>query len=706
MFKIKVATNLASTTRCELLTKGQIGAQVQFMFNDHWTNMKKTAVFKRCGKTIDVVDSEWNGDIVTVPSEMTEEAGLQVYVGVYGVSEDGKRITPTLYAPLGTVALGAEPDGDPSTDPTLPVWAQLQGDIDKIKDELEDVSAKAVQVVPQNFSDDEKLQARENIGADGYPCGYHEIKAWRPSDPSTILYRTWANFDIIEPPADASSDLLKAWLFVVGAGTGVYSTEESEKKLMTNFRKVYDAGLIHDEKPLRGAWLTNKPTPATPTIGLNITYADDTYIEFYNSRLSSSGSTEVHTTWVASSDTTKVIMRSMLSEVNDVVNQFQLDRDPTTDMEVANKKYVDQQECVIQLTGIVSDGPPNLTADDRKKLNQAYDSGSRSIFLEIGTFPGNTIRFRLLSRDMSDDQYEYTFVSDPQTRPGYIWYYVTDDSRTEPSVTFIPLLGQPSGSTERSYSFQWNNDFQLFVCPLANNEFYDAVRNPERTGAYINGKEYRFRFKDFGSTGAINGIIFERWQSRPIDQNEWSDGVVMIRRLDTGITYLGYTYTTITSVSIVGGQPISVRPELLPPCIVAHDPYDFSVDYTPIQHISVLRNSGFYRDMPGGFRVHAVSDNNSLEVGPFSMTEITADKTFIGIGGGNFSLDTIPFDDCDDLLASIQLFGYIKSSETGVDARYSITKIERTASAINFTAFTGESKAITITWPKSRFKQS
>lgn len=135
MFKIKVATNLASTTRCELLTKGQIGAQVQFMFNDHWTDMKKTAVFKRCGKTIDVVDSEWNGDIVTVPPEMTEEAGLQVYVGVYGVSEDGKRITPTLYAPLGAVALGAEPDGDPSTDPTLPVWAQLQAQIGNLTTE-------------------------------------------------------------------------------------------------------------------------------------------------------------------------------------------------------------------------------------------------------------------------------------------------------------------------------------------------------------------------------------------------------------------------------------------------------------------------------------------------------------------------------------------------------------------------------------------
>lgn len=129
MFVIEVTNNRATTKRGELLTKGQVGAQVQFTFNDHWTNMKKIAVFKRCGKTIDVMDSEWNGDIVTVPPEMTEEAGLLVHVGVYGVSEDGKRITPTLYAPLGAVALGADPNGDPSTDPTLPVWAQLRAQI-------------------------------------------------------------------------------------------------------------------------------------------------------------------------------------------------------------------------------------------------------------------------------------------------------------------------------------------------------------------------------------------------------------------------------------------------------------------------------------------------------------------------------------------------------------------------------------------------
>lgn len=126
MFEIEVTNNRASTKRGEFLTKGQIGAQVQFTFNDHWTNMKKTAVFKRCGKTINVMDSEWNGDIVTVPPEMTEEAGLLVHVGVYGISEDGKRITPTLYAPLGAVALGAalfgrRSDSSPTFSDKIPV---------------------------------------------------------------------------------------------------------------------------------------------------------------------------------------------------------------------------------------------------------------------------------------------------------------------------------------------------------------------------------------------------------------------------------------------------------------------------------------------------------------------------------------------------------------------------------------------------------
>lgn len=221
MFRVNITKNRAITTERELLTHGQVGAKVQFTFSNDWADLKKTAVFKCCGKAIDVLEEQWETNYtVVIPPEMTQDIGTMVRVGVYGRNDSGKRVTPTVYTNLSLVAEAADPSGDTSTDQSLPVYSQLQIELDEVKNNLKNTAAKAVQVVPQNFSDDEKLQARENIGADGYPYGYHEIKAGRPSNPSTILYRAWANFDIIEPPADASSDLLKAWLFIAFTGGG------------------------------------------------------------------------------------------------------------------------------------------------------------------------------------------------------------------------------------------------------------------------------------------------------------------------------------------------------------------------------------------------------------------------------------------------------------------------------------------------------
>lgn len=235
MFKIKVTTNLASTTRGELLTKGQIGAQVQFMFNDHWSDMKKTAVFKRCGKTIDVVDSEWNGDIVTIPSEMTEEAGLQVYVGVYGVSEDGKRITPTLYAPLGAVALGAEPDGDPSTDPTLPVWAQLQAQIGDLSNLTTEDKTNLVSAINE--------AAKSGVGKDGTGIASITYKGKDESGGNmyTVLLTDGTSYDITAPKGakgdkgdpgpkgDKGADGKSAYQYAQESGYTGTETEFAEK---------------------------------------------------------------------------------------------------------------------------------------------------------------------------------------------------------------------------------------------------------------------------------------------------------------------------------------------------------------------------------------------------------------------------------------------------------------------------------------------
>ena len=56
-------------------------------------------------------------------------------MGVYGADESGV-VLPTVWVSLGKIQPGADPSGDETADPSLPVWAQLQkqiGDLDDLK---------------------------------------------------------------------------------------------------------------------------------------------------------------------------------------------------------------------------------------------------------------------------------------------------------------------------------------------------------------------------------------------------------------------------------------------------------------------------------------------------------------------------------------------------------------------------------------------
>lgn len=123
----------------ELLTAGMAKAvSVEFAFSSDWDGLTKTAVFTNRKKTVDVLESEWDGNRLTVPYEILADAGLIARVGVYGYNASGV-VLPTVWVTLGKVQPAAEPSGDTSTDPTLPVWAQLQ----EIIGDLADLTTKA-----------------------------------------------------------------------------------------------------------------------------------------------------------------------------------------------------------------------------------------------------------------------------------------------------------------------------------------------------------------------------------------------------------------------------------------------------------------------------------------------------------------------------------------------------------------------------------
>lgn len=118
----------------ELLTAGMAKAvTVQFVFSPEWDGLTKTAVFSNGKTTVDVLAANWDGDTVPVPHEVLAVPGRHARVGVYGADESGV-VLPTVWVSLGKVQPGADPSGDASADPSLPVWAQLQKQIGDLGD--------------------------------------------------------------------------------------------------------------------------------------------------------------------------------------------------------------------------------------------------------------------------------------------------------------------------------------------------------------------------------------------------------------------------------------------------------------------------------------------------------------------------------------------------------------------------------------------
>lgn len=120
----------------ELLTAGMSKAvTVQFVFSPEWDGLTKTAVFSNGKTTVDVLAANWDGDTVPVPHEVLAVPGRHARVGVYGADESGV-VLPTVWVSLGKVQPGADPSGDATADPALPVWVQIQkqiGDLDDLK---------------------------------------------------------------------------------------------------------------------------------------------------------------------------------------------------------------------------------------------------------------------------------------------------------------------------------------------------------------------------------------------------------------------------------------------------------------------------------------------------------------------------------------------------------------------------------------------
>lgn len=142
--EVKVAKTTCKTTPLVPIPKGIVGATVSIEYTDSaWDGVQKTVVF-RSAVTKDVLDA---GSEVVVPAEVVSRAGVNLYMGVYGVDAANNVVVPTIWVELGLVHGAAAPSGDSSTDPSLPVWAQIQGMIGNLDDLDTDAKSSLVAAV-------------------------------------------------------------------------------------------------------------------------------------------------------------------------------------------------------------------------------------------------------------------------------------------------------------------------------------------------------------------------------------------------------------------------------------------------------------------------------------------------------------------------------------------------------------------------------
>ena len=127
-----------------LLTTGMVGATATMRFDDAWEGLKIMAVFRGSGVT---KTDEFTGGAVRIPVEVLAHEGY-LEIGAEGYGPDGDIVIPTVWVTAGRIHTGANATGDPAADPEAPNWT------------------RAVLYAPQELTEEQKAQARKNIGVD------------------------------------------------------------------------------------------------------------------------------------------------------------------------------------------------------------------------------------------------------------------------------------------------------------------------------------------------------------------------------------------------------------------------------------------------------------------------------------------------------------------------------------------------------------
>ncbi len=172
--KIRVYGTFAKVLKRTDVPAGLVGGSIRVEFSDPlWDDLDKLVVFKGA-VTKDVIT---DGGVVNIPREVLDTPNKRFQVGFYGTDASSEVVIPTFWADLGIIRPATDPSEDTSTDPGLPVWAQIMERVEDLEEKVEAITSgdipagpeesagSAVLYDPQDLTDSQKEQARKNIGA-------------------------------------------------------------------------------------------------------------------------------------------------------------------------------------------------------------------------------------------------------------------------------------------------------------------------------------------------------------------------------------------------------------------------------------------------------------------------------------------------------------------------------------------------------------
>ncbi|MBR3974141.1 MAG: hypothetical protein IKJ99_09370 [Oscillospiraceae bacterium] len=133
--KLRVTGANAKAVVSGVLTSGAAGIPVSIDYDSSWDGLRKDLV---------CTSGKWGPGTkrrtvlnIANAAEVAHEVMIEdhyLYIGVEGRNADGTLVICTKLAECGMILPGANADADPSARPELPIWAQLQQQINELKE--------------------------------------------------------------------------------------------------------------------------------------------------------------------------------------------------------------------------------------------------------------------------------------------------------------------------------------------------------------------------------------------------------------------------------------------------------------------------------------------------------------------------------------------------------------------------------------------